>query len=529
MPNRSLLPSLAAEILAPLRDAPRVWLTGGAVRDQILGRPVVDLDFAVDGEARAFARRVASRMGANYYELDAERDTGRVLMPASRGGQCLDFARLRGDSIEDDLAGRDFSIDAMAVSPEWPERVIDPTGGLQDLRDRRLKLAGPTAIQDDPLRALRGVRLAAELDLRIDPETLARIRGAGGSLAAVSPERIRDEWLKVLQSERPGRPLRLLDHLGLLSAVSPETESLRGLVQPPPHAFDGLTHTLAVIDRLGDLLLVLAPLPEERRPADLTLGEASLRLGRFRTGLEEYLRCELAPSRNRRGMLFMAALFHDAGKPGTGQREAGGRLHFLDHESRGARLAGERCRALRLSNAETDFVVSLVLHHMRPEALQAATALTRRAVYRFFQDTGDAGIGIVLLSLADLLGKYAASPPQAEWAGRVGVARALLQAFYEEHEQIVEPRRLLGGEEVMQELGLSPGPIVGRLMEALREAQAEGSVRTHEEALAFLRATLTGMERSRARESRSSKKPARTRPPRSAGRPQRDKGPAGQR
>jgi len=523
MQNRGLLPSLAAEMLTHLPDAPRLWLAGGAVRDQILGRPIVDLDFAVDGEARRLARRVASRLGADYYELDAEHDTGRVLLPAARGRQCLDFARLRGRSIEEDLTRRDFSIDAMAVSPETPERVIDPTGGLQDLRDRTLRLAGPTAIEDDPLRALRGVRLATELELRIEPNTLARIRGAASSLSRISPERIRDEWLRVLQAGRPGRPIRLLDHLGLLSAFCPEIDGLRGLAQPPPHAFDGLTHTLAVLDRLGELLSVLGPRAEEHRAADLTLGEASLRLGRFREAIEAYLRHELAPGRTRREMLFMAALFHDIGKPATGALDAGGRLRFLEHESQGAQLVGERGRAMRLSNDEIDFLVSLVLHHMRPETLQAAPAVTRRAAYRFYQDAGQAGVGIVLLSLADLLGKYAASPPQSEWAGRVAVGRSLWQAFFEEHSQIVDPQHLLSGEEVMQALSLQPGPIVGRLLEALREAQAEGGVRTRDEAVAFVRATLAGMGQTEAKVRPPPGLPSGAKLPRAPGRSAGDK------
>ncbi len=494
MLNRPLLPPLVAEVLAHLPDAPRLWLVGGAVRDQILGRPILDLDFAVDGEARRLARRVAGHLSAAYYELDAERDTGRVLLPASRGGQSLDFARLRGGSIEADLAARDFSIDAMAISPDAPEVVLDPTGGLQDLRDRRLRLAGPTAIEADPLRALRAVRLATELNLTIDPQMLEHIRGAGSGLSRVSPERIRDEWMRVLKAERPGRPLRVLDHLGLLGVACPEIEPLRGLAQPSPHAFDGLTHTLAVLDRLADLLAVLGPDSDEHRPADLTLGEASLRLGRFRDGLEGYLRHELAPGRSRRQLLFMAALLHDVGKPFTGQRGPGGRTRFIGHEAHGAQLAADRGRALRLSNDEIEFLVSAVEHHMRPEMLQSASSVTRRAAYRFFQDAGPAGIGIVLLSLADLLGKYAASPPQAEWAGRVAVARGLLLAFFEEHAQIIEPPKLISGEEVMQALGLQPGPIVGRLLEALREAQAEGGVGTRDEALAFVRATWAGMQ-----------------------------------
>lgn len=493
MQTRNLLPALAAEILAHLSDAPPIWLTGGAVRDQILDRPIIDLDFAVEGQARRLARQVASLLGGDYYELDAERDVGRVLLPASRGRVSLDFARLRGGSIQADLAARDFTLNAMAVSPETPERVLDPTGGLQDLRDRRLRLAGPTAIEDDPLRALRGVRLATELDLRIEPQTLARIRNASGALARVSAERIRDEWMRVLQADRPGRPIRLLDHLGLLTAVCPELEGLRGLVQPAPHAFDGLSHTLTVLDRLGDLLAALGPLADAYRPADLTLGEASLRLGRFRNSLELYLRSELAPGRTRRAALFLAALYHDVGKPATSGVDATGRLRFLGHEAHSARLVGERARGLRLSNDEVDFLVRVVENHMRPEMLQAATAVSRRAAHRFYQETGQAGVAIGLLALADLLGRYAASPPQAEWAGRVHVVRSLWQVYFEEYDRIVEPQRLLSGEDIMQELGLEPGPMVGRLLEAVREAQAEGGVTNRQEALALVRATLSGM------------------------------------
>jgi len=492
MPTRRLLPDLVAELRTHLPAAPPLWLVGGAVRDAILGHPVVDLDFAVDGGARRLAREAAGWLGGAYYELDAERDAGRVVLPASRGVRTLDFARLRGTSIEEDLRGRDFTIDAMAVAFDAPERVLDPTGGLQDLRDRILRTASRTAIEDDPLRALRAVRLAVDMDLRIEPQSLAYVRAAAGLLTRVSAERVRDEWLRMLQADRPARAIRVLDHLGLLSAVVPEIEALRGMGQPPPHAFDGLNHTLAVIDRLGDLLWALAPAPTDEKVADLTLGEAALRMGRFRDGLDAYLGHELASGHTRRQLLFMAGLLHDTGKPVTGQHAEDGRLRFLGHEAEGAHRAGACARRMRLSHDEAEFLEGVVQNHMRPETLQAAAAVTPRAAYRFFRDCGTAGIGAILLSLADLLGKYAASPPQAEWAGRVSVSRSLLEAFFEQHAVIVEPPRLLGGEEIMRELDLGPGPQIGRLLEALREAQAAGGVTTREEAVAFLRAMLAG-------------------------------------
>lgn len=492
MSSRSLLPDLAVELIARLPGLPELWLVGGAVRDAILGRPVVDLDFAVDGDARRVARLAADRLGGAYYELDDERDTGRVLLPPVGGSRTLDFARLRGGGLEADLRGRDFTINALAVALDAPERVIDPTGGLQDLRDRVLRLAGPTAIEDDPLRALRAVRLAASLELRIDPATLSHVRLARDHLAAVSAERTRDEWMRMLQAPRPGRLLRLLDHLGLLAAVLPELEPLRGLAQPAPHAFHGLDHTLSVIDRLGDLLWALEPMPTEDKVADLTLGEASLRLGRFREAVDGYLREEVSSGHSRRQLLFMAATLHDVGKPDTGNLTQDGRLRFLGHEEHGAGLAAACARRLRLSADEAEFVALVVRHHMRPETLQAATAVTPRAAYRFFRDCGPAAIGIVLLSLADLLGKYASPPPQAEWAGRVGVARSLLEAAFEQQHRIVNPPRLLDGDEVMRALGLAPGPAVGELLERLREAQAESAVSTKEEALALLRAWIDG-------------------------------------
>jgi len=492
MATRSLLPDLAVELIARLTGLPALWLVGGAVRDAILGRPVVDLDFAVDGDARRVARLAADCLGGAYYELDDERDTGRVLLPSAGGPRTLDFARLRGGGLEADLRGRDFTINAMAVALDAPERVLDPTGGLQDLRDGVLRAAGPTAIEDDPLRALRAVRLAASLELRIEPATLGHVRSARDQLSAVSSERTRDEWMRMLQAPRPGRLLRLLDHLGLLTTVLPELEPLRGMEQPAPHAFRGLDHTLSVVDRLGDLLWALEPLPTEDKVSDLTLGEACLRLGRFRAAIDGYLRDEVSSGHSRRQLLFMAAALHDVGKPSAGGLSEDARLRFLGHEEQGAGLAAVCARRLRLSADETDFVARVVLHHMRPETLQAAAAVTPRAAYRFFRDSGTAAIGIVLLSLADLLGKYASPPPQAEWAGRVGVARSLLEAAFEQEDRIVNPPRLLDGDDVMHALGLPPGPAIGELLERLREAQAGSAVTTKEEALAFLRARING-------------------------------------
>src|SRR5881409_4253192 len=201
------------------RSAP--VLVGGAVRDAWLGRRPgreVDLDVAVPAGALDLARRVAERLRGAFVPLDPERGTGRVVVPGVR----LDVTDFRGPTLAADLAARDFTVNALAVSVrELVTRgrapIVDPTGGLADLRARRLRALGPRVLAEDPLRALRGVRLEAALALRLTPRTVAAIRAVAPALAAVSVERVRDELLAMLALPDAARAFRRADALGLLS------------------------------------------------------------------------------------------------------------------------------------------------------------------------------------------------------------------------------------------------------------------------------------------------------------------------
>ena len=170
------------------------------MRDALLGRPVHDLDFAVERNARAAARRVADSLKVAYYPLDVERDTGRVVAIQPDGSrQVMDFALLQGADIYSDLSARDFTINAMALDLRHPDQLIDPLGGAADLRSRQLRLCSATALEDDPVRILRGIRLASSLNYRLLPETLQRLRLALPGLPRVSPERVRDELFRILE------------------------------------------------------------------------------------------------------------------------------------------------------------------------------------------------------------------------------------------------------------------------------------------------------------------------------------------
>jgi len=483
------LPEAVRRVLPALGPEP-VWLVGGSVRDALLGRPTTDFDFAVRGDGVALGRRLANVLGADYFDLDPTRRTGRVLLTLEAGRRAtFDFASLRGADILQDLAGRDFTLNAMAL-PLVPSgevgALIDPLGGAADLRRRELRACSPSAIADDPIRAVRSVRLAVDLECRIEDETLRQVRQARPLLEQVSPERVRDELFRLLDMPKASAAIRLLAELDLSGALVPELEALRGLEQPPPHAFDGLEHSLATASHLADLIALLTGRAGTAEARHLAEAEALTALAAHRSRGIEYV--DFAPSfgRPRRALLLWASLLHDAGKPATRVVTEGG-VRFLGHETVGSRLAVEASRRLRLSTVEQAEVELTVLHHMRPEWLESEPDLTRRAVYRFFRAVESVGPSVVLLSLADLLARYVPPIPIDVWRRRLGVARRLLRAWFEEREEVVSPTPLLTGEDVMRSLGLPSGPEVGRILDLLREAQAAGDVTSRQEAEAFVR------------------------------------------
>jgi putative nucleotidyltransferase with HDIG domain len=222
------------------------------------------------------------------------------------------------------------------------------------------------------------------------------------------------------------------------------------------------------------------------------MGLVSMRLGRYRQQIHAHLAETLNPERPHKALLYLAALYHDIAKPATRQIDEGGRVHFLGHDQLGAEIARQRGIALCLSSAECSRLQAVVAGHLRPlHLVNTGQPPTPRAIYRFFRDLGAAGVDVCLLALADTLGTYGAALPQEVWGSTVDVIRSLLEAWWERPEQVVSPPALVSGNDVMDELGLSPGRKVGELLEAIREGQVAGQVHTREEALELARSLLT--------------------------------------
>ena len=481
------------QVRSVLPEETPVYLVGGAVRDALLNRTTHDLDFVLPGDALAAGRRVADALKAAYYPLDEARQTARVVIFAADGTRdVLDFAMLRAPDLEGDLRLRDFTVNAIAIDLRQPQALLDPLGGAADLLARQLRACSPAAFTDDPVRILRGVRMAAEFSMRIQRGTLKEMRQAVGELHRVTPERKRDELFRILEGPQPASALHALEMIGALDPVLPEMRPLKGMQQPPPHVSDAWTHTLDVLRNLGTLLNVLARTFDPDAAASLWIGVVSLRLGRYREQLEAHLNSPLNPLRSLRGLLFMAALYHDAAKPQTQQVDESGRLRFFNHDVTGADMVAARAHALHLSNDEADRLKTIVRHHMRPILLANAEEMpSPRAVYRFFRDTREAGVDICLISLADVLATYGSTLPSDVWERHLNVVRLLLEAWWDYPAERIAPPELLTGHDLIKELGLKPGVQIGELLELIREAQIAGQVTDRESALALGRGWLS--------------------------------------
>jgi poly(A) polymerase len=471
-----------------------VYFVGGAVRDILLERPLHDIDFVLGGNVLGVARKVANHLGAMYFTLDESRHTGRVIWTQENGDRLiLDFAALRGPDLESDLRARDFTVNAMALPLQGEMHLIDPLGGAQDLRDKVLRPCSPDSLVADPVRVLRAVRHSIALNLRMSPETRRQIDVALNQLPRVSTERLRDELMRMLEGPRPDAAVRLLDLLGVIPFILPELAAMKGVSQPLPHQLDVWEHSLSVLRNLDAILGALDLEYHSDKAANLSMGLLVLRLGRYRQSLDAHFHQSLTPDRSLRSLLFLAALYHDAGKPQTYQKQDHGRIRFWGHEQISARLASKRGQALPLSRDEVDRLVRVVRHHMRPHYMaQTGKEPTRRTIYRFFRDCGPAGVDICLLSLADCLATYETTLPQDLWANYLDVIRILLQAYWEQKEELVSPPGLINGHDLIAELSMSPGPQIGRLLERIREAQATGLVKDRDQALSLARKLAGG-------------------------------------
>ncbi|HSP56541.1 MAG TPA: HDIG domain-containing protein [Dehalococcoidia bacterium] len=456
------------------------YAVGGFVRDGLLERDFNDLDVGVAADPMELASGVADEFGGSFFPLDEERRLVRVLLPEA--GVHIDLQPLKG-SIEEDLTTRDFTVDAMgaalAEAASGRIKLIDPTGGLADLQSGIVRAVSEANLIEDPLRLLRGVRLAVALGFGIDSETDEMLRRNAQLVSQAAPERQRDELMLILGSSKAGFGLSMMDEMGMLSVVLPELDVTRGVQQPKEHHWDVFNHSLQTV---GAMEMLLAP----EEPEDDMHGWLWRELW---TQLAWWPEARSQFSGERGTALKMACLMHDIGKPETKSFQEDGRMRFFGHAEAGAAIAGKAMQRLRFATRQTAAVTAMIDGHMRPLQMAQQGAPTGRAIYRFFRDTGGAGADTLFLSLADHLAAVGPRVSREGWHRHVAIVSYILRKASEDR-AVISPPRLIGGDDLMAELGILPGREVGKILEMIREGQAAGEVRSREDGLRLAREYL---------------------------------------
>ncbi len=498
---REMLPLLHVLRDFFIRCEATAYLVGGFPRDALLGRLTLDVDVAVKGNAVVLAKQLANEIGGTFVLLDESRGIARVVLHSPRewqGGltekeegfskkqKRVDLSSFSGD-IEQDMARRDFTIDALAIPldaalhetllgaglSKATEKLIDPFYGLGDLSAETIKAVSDHAFQDDPVRLLRAVRLSAQLGFSIDGRTRDLIERDSHLLSSVAPERLRDELLKTLAEPKATVHVRLMDELGLLCRLIPELEVARDVEQPKEHYWDVFYHCLETPGHVERLIT------EEGRAGDDIISYSP-----WLPSLKEYFKEEVSDGHTRLTIIKLTGLLHDISKPVTKFIDPTGRMRFFGHDIQGAEVCQEVLSRLRLSSRGINLISTMVRHHLRPTQMSQAVDLpSQRATYRYFRDLGEAAVDTLYLNMADYLSAKGPRIEIDDWQGHCNLISHILHMGLDPEGAPKKTPRLVDGHLLMETLGLPAGALVGRLLEAIQEAHGAGEISTREEAL----------------------------------------------
>lgn len=460
--------------LAPLgTELPPLYLVGGAVRDHLLQRAPKDLDLMC-ADPEAFARLLGTAHAAAVVPFVGKTDAPcfRVVR-RGKPDDFLDITGIQGGSVEADLERRDFTFNAMALrlSPgKTPDELVDPFGGRQDLNGRCVRATNPGVFVSDPLRVIRAVRFAAQLSFEIDPATLDRMNSAAAGLAGTAGERVTRELFLVLERPSSAPYVRVLDEVGALEALFPGIRPMKGCVQNEHHHLDVWGHSIAALETCEEIL-----------------EGAADRLGPSAAQVKQNL-----GRHDRLALLKLAALFHDSGKPAArAVAPVSGRVTFHGHAKAGSAVAGQVADRLKLSTRDREYFANLAGNHMHAIDL-SQPQVKLKTLLRWFRRLGDDMVPLIVLSMADTQATLGPASSPAERERHLRWARDTLSLYYATIREQLASQPLIDGRDLL-EMGVPPGPVLGRILRTVREAQDEKLVETRAEALKLSKSILAGL------------------------------------
>ncbi len=462
--NVTLLPDFRAEnpelynaIRKVVPPTLKVYLVGGAVRDILLGRPVRDYDFCVEGLVRPIGKSIANELNGAYYVLDDEREMVRVIIYGADSDTCdVDIALLSGNSIQDDLRERDFTINAMAIELGSTPRLIDPLNGLFDLHTKTLRMCSPESLHNDPLRALRAIRMCLEFDMTMDSALLGEMFSVSRFMHQSSYERHRDELFKIIKMGKNRLAVRLLRKFDFLDFLFPDCLK---------ENWEERINSIASIDMLFALLCASESV---RNGDDFFSACLTEKIGNYRHCLYNFFEKALALYHTRHMLLCLGMV-----------------ERVLSDNNARQMLSWNR--NLTLSTSESSFITysSAASDFLLAEDIVASWGDID--TYRYFLSFKEGGIGGVLLYLAHLYAESDTREKFERWTQAVNLAEKLLSDYFSRYNEVIAPVAFLSGNDIQTATGLAAGPIIGKIKKEMLEAQVMGFVSSVDEARSFVK------------------------------------------
>lgn len=446
----------------------KLYIVGGFLRDMLLKRKKdsPDIDFCLKNGAINLGKELAQKIKAGFIILDKENGAARLVKRLKAKTYTLDFTDFRGRTLDEDLGHRDFTINTLSLELEkvfnqddFGKILIDPYSGMGDLRSRVIRMVNKNAFDEDPLRILRAFSLSSIFGFKIEPQTLRLMKLKKNKLSEVSFERIRDELFKILYEPHASGYFAQMDKLRILNIIMPELKVMHNVIQGPYHHLDVWQHSLETVRQLEGLINEFKNNQE----------------------IDSYLNEVISSERKRGALIKLGALLHDIGKP-KAMRQENGKTTFYSHERIGRELSENIAQRLRLSNDELDSLKKMVFFHLRPGYLADNEELTPRATFRYFRDTANEAVSILLISLADQRATKGRLTTQESRMRHEKVVFNLIKEYFKRKKE-KKLRRLINGDNLIKKFKLEPSPLIGKILREVEELQAIGKIKTKQDAL----------------------------------------------
>lgn len=443
-----------------LKEINEGYLVGGSIRDLYTKKcKLCDRDISIKG-AEKFAKKIANQFDATLITLDSENQIFRVVLKDKIN--YLDISELQGKTIEDDLKRRDFTINAIAYDLAQ-DKFIDVTGGLQDLKNGILRHIDDKNFEEDPLRILRAFRFYAVTGFEMTDELQIALKKYMPLALKPAKERINYETMKLFGGNFASKSLLKMDEFGLLEDIFPCVKDMKKVPPNTHHHLDLFHHVVETVAQIENLYANLSGFEKEHMDA--------VDFGGF-------------PRINH---LKLAGFLHDIGKFSTWTIEDSGRHRFIKHDDVGAKMVVPLLRELKFSKKQIEYISCMIKNHIYPSNVIVAPVLNEKVMMRYLRKMGENVVDNIILAKADRLSARGVDITEEIVNANLNGLNKLLQFYLDKKDTLKPLPKLLDGQEIMKILNIKPSPKLGEVIDALKEAQLNGDVLTHDDAITFVK------------------------------------------